>query len=72
MMIVQPADLTGETDMTYVPRLPVGEVRELFIAFNANLSDSEAAETWLDEVEYHDMISILTEEELIAHELETI
>lgn len=70
--LVQPADMTGETDTTYVPRLPVGEVRELWFAFNANLSDSEAAETWLEEMEYHEMISVISEEDLIMHELENI
>lgn len=70
--LVQPADLTGETDTDYVSRLPISEVRELWNMFNANHSDSEAAEVWLEELEYHEMISVLTEEELINHELETI
>jgi hypothetical protein len=41
----------------YVMRLPTAEIAEFQIQFAANQEDSEFAEVWLEESEYHEMMS---------------
>ena len=54
----QPVDKIGYD----CERLPIGEVTEMQIAFNCNLSDSEFAEFYLEETESGN-ISEISEEE---------
>ena len=52
------------------PRLPVGEVTELWTVYNVNLNDSEMVELWFEEEQYGESLPILTEAEMLALEME--
>lgn len=51
-------------DMTESPRLPTSQIRELQDQHNCNLSDGE--DSWLDNEELPEHISIVTEEEIFS------
>jgi hypothetical protein len=63
-VVIMPVDLAIK-GYEVNPRLPRETIREFQDMMGANHGDSEAKETWLDELEYSDMMSELDDTTLL-------
>ena len=59
-IIIQDADIAFSDNS----RIPVADITELQNQMNANNDDAEYAELWLDELEYSEMMSVYSEEDM--------
>lgn len=66
MATIQRGIIIQDADIAFMDntRIPIAEVTELQNQMNTNGDDAEYAELWLQELEYNEMMSEYTEEEM--------